>query len=74
MTAFPFFNHEIRVANVPLRQEVDVHLVPDMEKNTMQVRVWWQGAPAHSVDLPLDGFRVRFSTAPNSTGGMSTGE
>jgi hypothetical protein len=54
------FNHEIRVANVPLRQEVDVHLVPDMEKNTMQVRVWWQGAPAHSVDLPLDGFRVHF--------------
>ena len=54
------FNHEIRVANVPLRQEVDVHLVPDMEKNTMQVRVWWQGARAHSVDLPLDGFRVHF--------------
>jgi hypothetical protein len=54
------FNHEIRVANVPLRQEVDVHLAPDMEKNSMQVRVWWQGPLAHSVDLPLDGFRVHF--------------
>jgi hypothetical protein len=54
------FNYEIRVANVPLRQEVDVHLAPDREKNSMQVRVWWQGPLAHSVDLPLDGFRVHF--------------
>lgn len=54
------FNHEIRVANVPLRQEVDVHLVPDATKNTMQVRIWWKGALAHSLTLPLEGFRVHF--------------
>jgi len=52
------FNHEIRIANVPLRQEVDVHLVPDPEKNAMQIRIWWSGAMVHSVALPLDGFRV----------------
>ena len=52
------FNHEIRVANVPLRQEVDVHLVPDSTRNTMQVRIWFQDALAHSVDLPLEGFGV----------------
>ena len=51
-------NHEVRIVNVPLRQEVDVHLVPDFAKNTMQVRIWWQGTPAHSVDLPLDRFTV----------------
>jgi hypothetical protein len=51
-------NQEVRIANVPLRQEVDVHLVPDFAKNTMQVRVWWQGTLAHSVDLPLDRFTV----------------
>jgi hypothetical protein len=52
------FNHEIRVANVPLRQEVDVHLVPDPTRDIMQVRIWFQGALAHSVDLPLEGFGV----------------
>jgi len=51
-------NQEVRIANVPLRQQVDVHLVPDFAKNTMQVRVWWQGTLAHSVDLPLDRFTV----------------
>ena len=51
------FNHEIRIANVPLRQEVDVHLVP---RNIMQIRIWFQNALAHSVDLPLEGFRVHF--------------
>jgi hypothetical protein len=50
------FNHEIRVANVPLRQEVDVHLVPDPTRDIMQVRIWFQDALAHSVDLPLEGF------------------
>jgi hypothetical protein len=54
------FNHEIRIANVPLRQEVDVHLVPDPSRNIMQIRIWFQDALAHSVDLPLEGFRVHF--------------
>lgn len=54
------FNHEIRVANVPLRQQVDVHLIPDTAKNLMQIRIWHQDALAHTVDLPLDGFRVHF--------------
>ncbi len=54
------FNHEIRIANVPLRQEVDVHLVPDPTRNLMQIRIWFQDALAHSVDLPLEGFGVHF--------------
>ena len=54
------FNHEIRVANVPLRQQVDVHLVPDPARNIMQVRIWFQNALAHSVHLPLEGFGVHF--------------
>jgi hypothetical protein len=54
------FNHEIRIANVPLRQEVDVHLVPDTTRNIMHIRIWFQDALAHSVDLPLEGFGVHF--------------
>jgi hypothetical protein len=52
------FNHQIRIANVPLRSEVDVHLVPDSSKNVMHVRIWFEEALSHSVDLPLDGFGV----------------
>lgn len=52
------FNHEIRVANVPLRRQVDVHLVPDQTKGVMHVRIWFKETLAHTVDLPLDQFRV----------------
>jgi len=52
------FGHDIRVANVPLRKEVEIHLVPDPEANAMRIRIWWQGALALSLALPLDGFRV----------------
>lgn len=52
------FNHQIRVANVPLRSEVDVHLVPDSSKNVMHIRIWFEDILAHSVDLPLEDFGV----------------
>lgn len=54
------FNHQIRVANVPLRRQVDLHLIPDFEKQTMHVRIWHQETLAHRVDLPLNDFRVHF--------------
>jgi hypothetical protein len=54
------FNHQIRVANVPLRREVDVHLIPNDSKNIMHIRIWFEGTLAHSVDLPLEGFSVHF--------------
>ncbi len=52
------FNHEIRVANVPLREQVDVHLVPDTDTDIMHIRIWHKDTLAHTVDLPLKGFRV----------------
>ena len=54
------FNHAIEVPNVPLREVVDVHLVPDVPKQLMHIRIWWHCSLAHSLDLPLDGFRVHF--------------
>ena len=54
------FNHTIEVPNVPLREDVDIHLVPDVEKQLMYVRIWWNNKMAHSVVLPLQGFRVHF--------------
>lgn len=54
------FGHEIQVPNVPLREEVDIHMVPDPDKNIMEIRIWWDDRLAHSVTLPLQGFRVHF--------------
>lgn len=54
------FKHEIEVPNVPLREDVDVHLVPDEIKHLMQIRIWWHSKMVHSVSLPLKSFRVHF--------------
>lgn len=54
------FKHVIEVPNVPLREDVDVHLVPDEGKQLMHIRIWWNCKMAHSVSLPLQGFRVHF--------------
>lgn len=54
------FNHQVRVANVPLREPVDVHLVPNFDKHVMHVRIWHRERLAHTVDLPLNSFRVHF--------------
>lgn len=54
------FNHEIEVPNVPLREEVELHLTPNAAKQVMDVRIWWSQKMVHSVSLPLAGLRVHF--------------
>lgn len=54
------FKHVIEVPNVPLREDVDVHLVPDDGKQLMHIRIWWNRKMVHSVSLPLQGFHVHF--------------
>jgi hypothetical protein len=54
------FNHTIEVPNVELREEVEVHMVPDTVKEVMEIRIWWGQKMVHSVALPLDGFSVHF--------------
>ena len=54
------FGHDIQVPNTPLHKMVDIHMVPDPEKNTMDIRIWWNEALVHSLTLPLEGFRVHF--------------
>ena len=50
------FNHEIVVPNVPLREEVEVHLVPDTSRGALEIRVWWENRLVHSVVYPLKEF------------------
>lgn len=52
------FSHKIQVPNVPLRENVDIHMVPDPQKNIMEIRIWWDDKLVHSLSLPLQGFRV----------------
>ena len=50
--------HEIQVPNVPIRVMVDIHMIPDILKKTMELRIWWNDQLVHSLTLPLEGFRV----------------
>ena len=54
------FKHQIEVPNVPLREDVDVLLVPEEIKQLMHIRIWWNDNMVHSISLPLHGFRVHF--------------
>lgn len=55
------FNHEIEVPNVPLREEVDVHLFPNVARQALEIRIWWNNQMVHSVVYPLKDFpRVHF--------------
>jgi hypothetical protein len=54
-------NHEIAVPNVPLREEVEVHLIPDMARGALELRIWWEDRMVQSVTYPLKEFpRVQF--------------
>jgi hypothetical protein len=52
------FNHKIDVPNVPLYHDVKVHLIPNINKEIMLIRIWWNKKLVHRVSLPLHGFRV----------------
>ena len=54
------FKHEIEVPKVPLREDVDIHLIPDVDREIMHIRLWYNQKMVHSLDLPLHGFRVHF--------------
>lgn len=57
------FNHEVVVPHVPLREEVEVHLIPDKERRALEVRIWWNNRMVYSVAYPLREFSgVHFST------------
>ena len=55
------FNHEIVSPNVPLREDVEVHLIPDIQREAVEVRIWSENRLVHSVVYPLKEFpRVHF--------------
>lgn len=49
--------HSIEVPKVEVREDVELHLVPDMARNLLEVRIWFRDKMVHSVGLPLSEFR-----------------
>ena len=47
------FNQDIEVPHVPLREDVELHLVPDLPNNVLEVRIWFQHKMVHSLTMPL---------------------
>jgi hypothetical protein len=67
------FTYEIKVPNVQLYEGVEVHLIPDLLRQIMDIRLWWNDQMVHPVTYPLQEFpvhfrfkRVYFSTVPSS--------
>jgi len=54
------FNKSIEVPKVPLREDVELHLVPDLIRQTIECRIWWAQKMVHSVVYPLWDLRVHF--------------
>ncbi len=55
------FNHDIPVPHVPLRDEVEVHLIPDVASDALEIRIWYDNRMVQSVTYPLKEFpRVHF--------------
>jgi len=54
-------NHDIPVPYVPLREEVEAHLIPDVERAALEVRIWCENRMVQLVTYPLQEFpRVHF--------------
>jgi hypothetical protein len=54
------FNQEINVPHVPLHEDVELHMIPNLEKQILEVRIWWNHKMVHSINLPLADLRVHF--------------
>lgn len=55
-----FVSQEIEVPHVPLRETVDLHIIPDLEKRSLEVRIWWQRRMVRALHLPLPTTPVHF--------------
>jgi hypothetical protein len=47
------FNHEILVPGVPLGDDVEIHLIPNMKNNSLEIRIWWNNQLVNSSVYPL---------------------
>ncbi|MGB4298986.1 MAG: hypothetical protein WBK32_05130, partial [Candidatus Saccharicenans sp.] len=56
-----FYNHQIPLPRVPIGQKVDIHLIPDLKRGSLELRFWWNNQLISSITFPLTDFpRVHF--------------
>ncbi len=54
------FNHEIGVPHVPVREDVELHLIPDVARQALEVRIWFEHQMVHSLSFPMADPTVHF--------------
>ena len=54
------YNHKIDVPDVPDREDVELHLIPDLARNALEVRIWFEQKMVHSLTIPMADLRVHF--------------
>lgn len=52
------FNHQIDLPQVPLHEDVELHLIPDPTQQVIEVRIWWNQKLIQTLNLPLADSRV----------------
>lgn len=50
------WNNEIVVPKVPLRDTVDIFIIPDKRKDLVELRFWWKEQCIHALTYPLNNF------------------
>ncbi len=54
------FNHDIEVPHVPVREDVELHLIPDIARQALEVRIWFDNKMVHSLSFPMADPTVHF--------------
>ena len=54
------FNHKIEVPDVPDREDVELHLIPDLTRQTLDIRIWFEQKMVRSLTLPSANLSVHF--------------
>jgi hypothetical protein len=47
------FGETITVPNASIREDIEIHLVPDFSKQLIDVRMWSEGKLVHTMSLPM---------------------
>jgi hypothetical protein len=56
-----FYKQEIPLKHIAPGEEVDLHLVPHLARETVEIRIWWKETMIQSVNYPFKAFpRVHF--------------
>jgi hypothetical protein len=54
------YGHAIKVPRAPLREEIEVHLLPNSARQVLDVRIWSGNQMLQTTTLPLESSRVHF--------------